>query len=375
MKIGVAGPLPPLRGGISHYNDSLVDALRSKGHVVYPISFHQLYPPFLFPGSSEIDSSAEPTPRSKAMLIPWNRHTWKDARKLYSRVAIDRLVVHLWHPFFVPCLRSISRIKGVEGVIVIAHNVLPHEHQWLGKVLNRSLFKRADLVIVGGTSQREKLAEISPSTNSLVIPHPTYDRYTGYVRGVSRQNARRKLGIAPDAKVLMHLGLVRKYKGVDVLIEAFHRLAQQDAQLLVAGEFYDDKAEYKRLAKRGIKSDRIQLVDKYLSDEDLALHIRAADAIVLPYREATQSGMAMAALACGTPVVATSTGALPDVIEPGVLGELARPGDVDDLTAAMERILTSEVYQSPHLTNSIMRTTAGRFSWDRLTGAITGELP
>ncbi len=374
MKIGIVGPLPPLRGGISHYNASLVENLRENGHIVYPISFHRLYPPFLFPGSSEQDPDAEPTPRSKAMLIPWHRHTWKDARLLFQRVAIDRLVMHLWHPFFVPTLWDISRVKSVRGLVIIAHNVLPHEHQWLGKMLNRQLFKRADLVVVGGSSEQEVLSEISPYTRSVFVPHPLYDRYTTYIKGISKQAARKKLDLSPDVPILMHLGLVRKYKGVDLLIDAFGKLNNEKAQLLVAGEFYDDFDKYRHQVKKSRVRERITLNNKYLSDEDLALHIRAADAVVLPYRDATQSGMAMAVLACGTPVVATSVGALPDVIEPGVLGELSAPGDSGELTAAIERVMNDERYQSPHLTSSIMQIVKSRFSWNRLTDQITGEL-
>ncbi|MDP8205921.1 MAG: glycosyltransferase family 4 protein [Candidatus Electryonea clarkiae] len=373
MRLGVVGPLPPMRGGISHYNASLVTTLRNSGHQVTAIGFRQLYPRFLFPGTSEIDSSSLPFDDHIEILKAWSPLTWQSALAKLRQSGIERLVFHHWHPFFVPCFRWMARLKPNAGIRVIAHNVIPHEHRQAGIFLNRILFNSADEVIVGGSTEAAELKKLSPKVSSRVVPHPVYDRFSSEYNDLSISEAKKLLGYPPDKPLIMHVGLVRKYKGADLLIEAFSKIKNENALLEIAGEFYDDYDNYVELVKRFGIGNRVKLLNKYLVKEELSLRLRAADVMVLPFRHATQSGIVMAALACGVPVITTSVGALPDVIEPGVTGELVPPENVPALTDAIDSFLAKDEAELQKMRKKIAVIANERFSWQRLVDVLTEE--
>ncbi len=373
MNLGLAGPLPPLRGGIAHYNASLVHALRELGHTVHPVGFRRLYPPLLFPGTSEKDPDSVPFPGGEDILLAWDPRTWRRARRSLAARRIDRIVLHHWHPFFVPVLRSLARMKPPRGVVVIAHNILPHEHRRLGALLNPRLFREADLVLVGSRREGELFEQLLPGRRWHVAHHPVYDRFCEVCESLDPAEARERLDYGPSTPLLVHLGLVRRYKGVDILLEAFARFGRREIRLDVAGEFYDDEARYREQVERLHLGDRVRLVNRYLSDEEMAVRLRAADAVVLPYRHGTQSGVAMAALACGTPVIATKVGSLPEVIEPGRYGELARPGDVDSLTRALERFYDPHRAAARLDREALAREAREKYSWRAVAERVTGD--
>jgi len=374
MRIAVIGPLPPLRGGIAHYNASLVDTLRNKDHDLLTISYSKLYPRFLFPGSTEIDSTSQPTEDSHPVLVAWKPWTWKKTKILCKKANIDRLVVHHWHPFFAPCLRYLSSLKPLQGFIIIAHNVIPHEQKRAGKILNKWLFKKADKVIVGGRCEKENLNKLVPGISSTVIPHPVYDRFSRSDPGLTRETAREKLGFPVNKPLLMHVGLIRKYKGVDILLDALPLMKHHEALLEIAGEFYEEIGPYQSQVERLGIQNRVKLHDKYLVSEEMTFRLIAADVVVLPFRHATQSGVAMAALACGTPVIASAVGGLPDVIEPGVNGDLVPPENPQALAESIDKFLDLEESKREEMRGNIKNYAEEKFSWNRLADEVTGEI-
>ncbi len=374
MRIGVVGPLPPLRGGISHYNDSLAGALLRTGHDVTAISYSRLYPRFLYPGSSEREESGHASVDVQEILVAWNPVTWKRARKKLAEAEIDRLVIHHWHPFFSPCHGYLCKKRPGNGVVLIAHNVLPHEHRTAGRILNPRLFKLCDRVLVGSSEQLKLLEEIVPGVQGVVAPHPASDRFYKITHGISRENARKTLGYGPDEPLFVHVGLIRGYKGVDVLIEAFARMKRVDAKLEIAGEFYEPEREYRELVRKLKLDDRVRIVNRYLEETDMAMRLIAADAVVLPYRHVTQSGIAMAVLACGTPVIATEVGALADVIEPGVSGDLVPPEDPGALAASMDGFLEGDRHVRESGRENIARRIQKKFSWETLVERVAEPL-
>ncbi|MBS1262468.1 MAG: D-inositol 3-phosphate glycosyltransferase [Calditrichaeota bacterium] len=376
MTLALVGPLPPVRGGISQYNQSLLDTLRGRGLRVVAVGYRLLYPPFLFPGTSQFDSESTRPDDAHAVLTAWNPLSWLRAVVLLRRARVSRLVLQHWHPFFVPCLLFVAMLSRARTVVVIAHNVLPHEHRALGRMLNPLLFRRADRVIVGSSSQRSELLAIAPAVDARVVPHPAYDRFFAGRAGAdapgTRHFARRaELELPADVPLLVHLGLVREYKGVDVLLRALAGLRGQPFQLLVAGEFYDDPARYEQLIRSLQLGETVRIENRYLPDDELAGLIEAADAVVLPYRHATQSGVAMAALAGGCPVVATRTGALADVVREGENGTLADPDDEVSLRRAVERFLDAGLDAWRARRDTIAADARRRYSWDALADVIT----
>ncbi len=374
MKIAVVGPLPPLRGGIAHYNASLVDILNKQDHNVLAISYLKLYPGFLFPGTSEIDSTSRPTEDSNPLLVAWQPWTWKKAMKLCRDNGVERLVVHHWHPFFAPCLRYLTKMKSSKGFVIIAHNVIPHEQKKAGRILNRWLFKKADKVIVGGKGEQDNLQQLVSGVPSTVIPHPVYDRFSNADPVLTKETAKQKLGYPIDQPLIMHIGLIRKYKGVDILLEAVPLIKNSDVSVEIAGEFYDDIEPYREQIKNLGIGNKVKLHNKYLVSEEMTLRLIAADVIVLPFRHATQSGVAMAALACGTPVIASKVGGLPDVILPGENGDLVPPENSGALAASIDKFFNIDKKIRVEMREKIKDHAHAHFSWERLADEITGEI-
>ncbi|MCB2198059.1 glycosyltransferase [bacterium] len=373
MKIVCLGPVPPQRGGISHYNASLIQKLRSNGHEVLPISFERMYPPFLFPGTSEVDPASKPLDGAERILLPWHPGTWATARARIRAFDPERVVVHHWHPFFVLGLRSVIQGLPASAVDVIAHNVLPHEHGFVGRLLNPLLFKRATRVYVGARSEEKKLQILAPGVEAVFMPHPVYDRFSESPSYQKQAEAKKALGYRPDETLFFHLGLVRHYKGVDILLDALAHVKQPGIHLEVAGEFYEDAGGYaSQLARLGLQ-DRVRLVNQYLSDDELALRLQAADGVILPYRHATQSGIAMAALAAGVPVIASRVGSLADVVAEGESGCLAQPGDPHDLTRAIVRFLQIGVDRWRMSRSQIAQSVRERYTWDALATKVARE--
>jgi glycosyltransferase involved in cell wall biosynthesis len=373
MKLALIGPLPPLRGGISSYNHSLLQSLQSHEHDILPISFLTLYPSFMFPGTSQFDDHTHSPANVSRELVAWNPLTWRKTVASIRRFGATHIILEHWHPFFVPCLRFIAKNSMCSNVTIIAHNVLPHEKSGVGSKLNPMLFNLATKVIVGTGEQLDQLHHLLPNANGTVVPHPAY---TSICRGSKVSSfrdqhvqARKDLGISLDTPYFVHLGLVRKYKGVDILLQAVSEL-QFDFKLDIIGEFYDKPGEYLALHNELQLSDRVSIEDRFLSNEEMEQRILAADAIVLPYRHATQSGIAMAALAGGAPVIGTSTGALRDIIEEGENGCLAQPESVDSFTESIHRFMKPGLKVWRAKRDSIATDTINKYSWEALVNKV-----
>jgi glycosyltransferase involved in cell wall biosynthesis len=149
--------------------------------------------------------------------------------------------------------------------------------------------------------------------------------------------ARRELNLPGDRRIALFVGLIRPYKGVDVLIEAFSKLAAIDEwHLVVAGEPWGRSGGALRQLVRTLGvEDRVRLDLRWVSEDELRLLMAAADVVVLPYRSGSQSAMAPIAFASGVPVVASAVGGLPEVVDDGVNGLLVEPGSVNDLVRAL----------------------------------------
>lgn len=373
MKLALVGPLPPLRGGISHYNASLLNALRELGAEVRPYSFEKLYPDRLFPGTKQFDENLAADQLPQGGLLAWRPERWLSVLREWKRWKPNRIVYHHWHPFFVPVYTSLMRYRAPEGHVIIAHNVIPHEHQRVGAYLNRLLFRKSRFIVVGAKVEQDRLRDLVPAAQSVIRPHPVYDRFRS---SLSHSEAKAKTGYPPDRPLFVHAGLVRAYKGVDLLLEAFHRIRTEESPLLyVTGEFYDDFTSYQHLAQTGAASDRIKLKNQYLDDHEMSDILRAADAVVLPYRHATQSGIAMAALANGTPVIASAVGALRDLVTEGHNGILVQPGSTTALREGLETFLASQYPLPGEKRETIAHETDEQYSWNALAQTILEDQP
>ncbi len=364
MRVAIIGPTWPYRGGIAHYTTLLARHLRTE-HDVLLISFKRQYPRWLYPGKSDRD----PAPNrlqteAEYLLDSVNPLTWWQTIRRIRQFKPDRLVMQWWVPFWLPQWAVISRAVGVP-VTFIAHNALPHEAGRFDRWAVQGALGAAAHIIAQAQSDADILATLLSHKRISVTVHPTYAEL-----GAQDETA------APidtaDTPLLLFCGMIRPYKGLDILLDALPMvLAQQAVHLAIVGEMWQGGAQQyqQQIARLGL-GDHVTIEDAYVSDERLSAWIKAAAAVVLPYRTATQSGIVQLAFGLGKSVIATRVGGLPDVIVDGENGLLVPPEDAHALAAAINRYLNKNEGLQSVFEENIGRQ-QDRFSWQTLCDLIT----
>lgn len=366
--IKIVGPTHPYRGGIAHHTARLSEALAAR-HDVGVYNFTRLYPSLLFPGKTQFDESGTSigvtSARTLDSLNPW---TWLRTGRQVAKQRPERVVFQWWHPFFAPCYAGVSRTIRVSAPetrqVFVCHNVLPHESTVVDRTLIRLALSNADAFVVHARAEVEHLHELAPQRPVVVRPLPLWDVFKN--QNVNREEARRRLGVSGD--VVLFFGFVRAYKGLKYALEALPIvLKERPVTLVVAGEFYEDKAPYLDLVQRlGIEA-HVRLFDRYIPNEEVAIYFEAADLVVQPYVTATQSAVSQIAFAFERPVVSTAVGGLPDVITEGQTGFLVPPEDATALAERIVRFFSEEL--GPSMREHV-RAAQARFSWAALADAV-----
>ncbi|MDT0331620.1 glycosyltransferase family 4 protein [Nocardiopsis lambiniae] len=334
MRVALVGPAHPYKGGGARHTTELAHRLRAAGHPTVVESWRAQYPAALYPGTQTVDEpEGEPYPDTRRDLA-WYRPDgwWRIGRRLAREN--DLVVLTLFSPVQVPAYLGVlagARSAGGERtrVVALCHNVLPHERRAVDVSLVRALLRRVDGVLAhsheqAGLAEGMRGAGFDAPVTAALPPHLPA---TGAV-----------VPPAPgERRNLLFLGIVRPYKGVDVLLRALAAGAPDDVTLTVAGEFWGGTAEQAALAGELGLADRVRLRDGYVPAEELPGLYAATDAVVLPYRTATASQNVWLAHEHGLPVIATRAGALADHVREDVDGLLCAPGDVDDLARALDR--------------------------------------
>ncbi len=253
-------------------------------------------------------------------------------------------------------------------ILFLCHNVIEHESAGWKNRLTKFSLATGDSFVVHSQGDMENLKKIFPAARIVVNFHPTYAIFN--TSSISMKQARDKLRINGKlGKVILFFGIVRPYKGLQYLIEAMPMVIEKvpDVCLVIAGEFWEDKEEYeKQITDLGI-AEHILMFDQYVPNEDIELYFASADLVVLPYVSATGSGVTQVAFGFNKPVVATSVGDLPQVIEHGRRGFITHPGDARGLAEAIINTLKDNVLTT--LVNNIKQDQE-LFSWEHLTRTI-----
>jgi glycosyltransferase involved in cell wall biosynthesis len=369
LKIICIGPAFPLRGGISNFNTTLCRNLAGAGHQASIISFSLQYPSFLFPGATQFEPGESPEGiEIRPLINSINPLSWLRTARIVRRESPDLVILHHWMPFMAVGLGTIVRRMDRRRnfpVIAVCHNVVPHEKQAGWKLLTRYLLSRCDGFIVLSRSVLDDLSMFTESEHKVFVPHPVYDIFG---EGVTREEAARYLGLDPGDKYLLFFGLVRKYKGLDLLLDAFARVKEEieNLKLVIAGEFYERKDEYlEQIAKSGM-GDRILLHDRFIPSGEVKYYFCLADLVVQPYRTATQSGISQIAYHFGVPMVVTGVGGLSEIVPHGRVGYVT---DVDEKAVA-EAILDFFCGNRAGEFRSNIQTEKKRFSWDAMGSQI-----
>ncbi|MFK7800830.1 MAG: glycosyltransferase [Anaerolineae bacterium] len=334
MKISILGPAYPFRGGIAYHTSLLAHHLNERGEEVQFLTYTRQYPKILY-GRDDKDPGSNPVGiRAEQILDSINPVSW--IRTANAIVDFNPAVVYIpwWIPFWAPVWRTITAVvkrkRPQTQIVFLCHNVLPHEKHWYDVGALKMGVGQADLFIAHSPAEQKKIKHFFPHIPVVYTPHPTYK-----MLGSSHDDGDSK------SPYFLFAGLVRYYKGVDVLIEAFAKIAKQNVSysLIIAGEFWDDAAQYHSMVKRLNIEDRVEIIDRYLANDELAMLIEQAAAVVLPYRSTTQSGMAQLALGKGTPIISTRLDGIQTTVTQDKNGLLVEPGDKSALANALARYI------------------------------------
>lgn len=313
MRIALLSPFPPIKGGIARFSSRLSAAFEAAGHEVLPVPFASLYPRWLLKGRSPVDPGATlpESPASGLSLV--NPASWASAALALRRRDPDVLVIAYWSALLAPLCAAMRLMSGLKTVVLL-HNFASHERLPGEPLLRRLMTATADGAIALSRSVAREFEAAAPKAPVAALFHPV----SGQPEPLpSKTDARRRLGLPEASRVLLFFGYVREYKGLDLLLEAMAAVAGRDpsVRLVVAGEFIVDAAPFMSLAERLGVAGCVDIRPGYVPEERVATFMAAADAVVLPYRSATQSGVVPLAFGFGVPVIACDAGALADQVE------------------------------------------------------------
>ena len=342
MKIVILGPAHPYRGGLASIMETMAREYQRRGDEVKVYTFSLQYPSLLFPGKSQtVDAPAPHDLHIERIVNTCNPLNWVAVGERLRKEAPDMILMKYWTPFMAPCFGTIARIARKNGktkVVCQIDNVEPHEHHLTDKPFNRYYLGAVDGFIYMSEQVGGELKAYT-SAPAIFSPHPMFEHFG---ERVERTEACSKLGLDADNHYLLFFGLIRDYKGLDLLLEAFEKVDDKSLRLLVAGEFYNDKEQYRALLDR--LGERVVLHDHFIPDAEVAAYFSVADALVLPYRTATQSGVTQIAYNFSVPMVVTRVGGLPEIVPDGKVGFVCEP-TVEGVHKAIEQLYEDGVLQ------------------------------
>lgn len=367
-KVVIIGPAHPLRGGLATFNQRLAKEFIAQGDDCYICSFSLQYPGFLFPGTTQYSDEPAPTDIKIVSLVnSVNPFNWIKTGNRLRKEKPDLIVVRYWLPFMGPALGTIlRRVKKNKHtrIVCIADNIIPHEHRAGDKAFTKYFLKSCDAFITMSEKVLSDLKQFEKTKPIQLVRHPLYDTF-GEI--ISKEEAREKLKVNRSDSVILFFGFIRKYKGLDLLLEAMNdeRIKQSGIKLLVAGEFYEDAKQYQELIDRlGIRN-RLILKTDFIQDSEVKYYLCAADAVVQPYRNATQSGVTPLAYYFEKPMIVTNVGGLPSLVPDGKAGIVTEPQPKSIAEAIIKFYQLGEAHFIPHL-----RVEKQKYSWETLANTI-----
>jgi glycosyltransferase involved in cell wall biosynthesis len=367
LKVVIAGPAYPYRGGLSTFNERLAEEF-AKSHEVEISTFTLQYPGFLFPGQTQYSAESGPThikiTRELNSVNPFN---WIAKGLKYRKQKPDLIIFRYWMPFFGPCFGTIARIvRGNKHtrIVAITDNIIPHERRIIDKPFTAWFLPSLHGAVAMSRKVLQDLDDLNFKQPHLFNPHPLYDNFGPEI---PKQDARQMLGLDPNGKYILFFGFIRHYKGLDLLLQAMGQesLRNQGIKLIVAGEFYEDAAPYHQLiADLGI-ADLLELRTDFIPNGDVANYFSAADLIVQPYRSATQSGVSQVAYHFNKPMIVTDVGGLAEFVPDGEVGFVTEPTP-ESIAQGINRFYSAPTDRF----DSGIQDMKAKFSWSQLVQSL-----
>lgn len=333
-------------------------------------TFTLQYPSILFPGKTQTLSTPAPEDlKITRCLNTIDPLSWIEVGRRIRRERPDFVLLKYWTPFMAPAFGTVARIARKNGhtrFLCQIDNVEPHEHHLVDRPFNRYFLSAIDGFVYMSEQVHGELTAYT-SAPALFSPHPLFENFG--LRS-SREEAARGLKLDPKQRYLLFFGLIRDYKGLDILIDAWanlkHAGKMQGVKLIVAGEFYTPQGPYlEQIARHGLQ-DEIILRDCFIPDDEVRHYFSLADCVVQPYKSATQSGVTQIAYQFCTPMIVTDVGGLKEIVPDDRVGYVCQPS-ADSVADAIERIYRDGVLER-FAQNCIGERK--RFSWEKMCARI-----
>jgi glycosyltransferase involved in cell wall biosynthesis len=359
----IMGPAWPLRGTLAAVDEKLAQSFMQGSINTKLYTFSLQYPDFLFPGTTQY--SSDPAPKGLTIEVAMNSinpFNWIKVGLKIKKERPDLIIVRYWIPFLAPCLGTILSIvkwNKHTKVIAIVDNMIPHEQRFGDQLLTKYFVRAVDGFL---TMSKKVQEDVKLFTNkpSCISPHPIYDHFGA---SMPTADARKLLHLQDADKVILFFGFVRAYKGLDLLIEAMSQpeIKAAGIKLVIAGEFYESPTPYLEQIKALGLSDTISVYNEYIGERDVKLYVSAADFIIQPYRNATQSGVTPMAYHFLKPMLVTNVGGLADTVPHDKVGLVVAPNPKDIASGILQLYERGTAHFMPHLI-----TEKKKYSWEQM---------
>jgi len=368
-KVVILGSAYPLRGGLASYNERLCKAFSEAGYQSRIETFNLQYPNFLFPGKTQFSQDSPPENINIDISVnSINPFNWIKIGNKIKNEKPDILIIKYWLPFMGPCFGTIARkVKKNKHtkIISILDNIIPHEKRPGDKLFTKYFVKPIDGFVAMSKSVMNDLSFFDKLKPRVFSPHPLYDNYGNKI---NKYLARQQLNIDKDINLILFFGLIRDYKGLDILLKALSNeiLKDKNLKLLVAGEFYSDSANYYKIIEENNLKDKVILTNGFVPDSEVAKYFCASDLVVQPYKTATQSGVTQIAYHFNIPMIVTNVGGLPELVPDGIAGYVVEP-EPNAIANAINKYFSDNKINEFTNNISIEKT---KYSWEIMVKSI-----
>ena len=369
LNIVILGTAHPFRGGLAAYNERLAKQLQDEGHKVTIYTFSLQYPNFLFPGKTQFSSEKAPVNLIIIQKInSVNPLNWIKVGREIKKLSPDLVIFCYWMSFMAPCFGTIARFakSSKTKMLALIHNMIPHESSILDKLFPTYFVKSMDGFIAMAESVKTDINYFDKQNKpKIVSPHPIYDHYGD---ALSKKEAILKLEFNDQNSYLLFFGFIRAYKGLDLLLQAFadERLRKFPIKLIIAGEFYENAKPYLDLIEQLNLNEDVILKTDFIPDDEVRTYFCAADMVVQPYKNATQSGVTQICYHFNKPMLVTNVGGLPEIVPNGIAGYVveANPKDIAD-----KLVDFYENNKIDYFTKGILKEKQ-KYLWNKMTATI-----
>ena len=369
MNIALISVAPPYRGGISEHTKGLYSQL-NKNHSVKIFSFYYQYPKLFFPGENQVVSKKYNNQNTDYCISTLNLFSWIQTSNKIIDFNPNLVIFTYWNPYFAPSFGFIARklktVIGSDKLISIFHNVIPHERNFFDRFLFKYYIKPFKKCVFMSSFVRDQLKFFKENFQSTVRFLPIDKNYE---IKLSKNIIRKEMNININDKIILFFGLIRKYKGLEILLEAIKKYSKYHSKfkLIIAGESYEKKQKYINIINTLNIKNKVIWFDKFIANEQIEKLMILSDLLILPYNSASQSGVLSQAWQYEIPVIVTDVGGLSEYVDHGYSGYIVEKNNSDKLFQKIEYFFESKAALQMQ---KYIKTHKNKFSWENYIKGI-----